>query len=481
MNRQDRGIAKRGLTMNRMKHCALCFVALLAAACTMGPDYQRPAQELPAQHRFAFSQDDKSIADVAWWELFGDPRLVRLIETALAQNLDVQTAAARIREAQTQIDSAYASALPSVSVGTQSNATARNPGETNRTNIITGAFLSWELDLWGRYSRAQEAARANLLASEEAKNAVIASLVAQVAQRYLELQALRETRSITERNIGLQRDSLRMTELLARQGIQTNADLRQSESQIATTTARLPGLDRQIAQTEHALNVLLGRAPGPIATDAAPLAVASAPSLPAGMPAALLERRPDVRQAEQQLVAANANVGVAKAQFFPRITLTGTYGRLSTALSDVLGGGSADVRSPGVNALQTLFAGGALKANHEAALARLEQAVVTYRKSIVVALQETSDALVAFDRYGEEIASNDQRVALARETLRLAELRYRGGVASYFEVLDTQRQLLSAESDLVSSRLNRNASAVQLYKALGGGWGAPASVAQAPN
>lgn len=465
--------------MNQMKCCALILGASIAAGCTMGPDYQRPTQELPAQHRFAFTADERSIADTPWWELFGDPGLVRLIETALAQNLDVQTAAARVREAQTQIDTAYAPALPSVSVGTQSNATARNPGESNRTNIIAGAFLSWELDLWGRYARAQESARASLLASEEAKNAVIASLVAQVAQRYFELQSLRETRAITARNIGLQRDSLRMTELLARQGIQTNADLRQAESQVATTTARLPGLDRQIAQTEQALNVLLGRGPTAIETNVIPPALASAPALPAGMPAQLLERRPDVRQAEQQLVAANANVGVARAQFFPRITLTGTFGRLSTALSDVLGGGSADVRSPGVNALQTIFAGGALKANHEAALARLEQAVVAYRKSVVVALQETADALVAYDRYGEEITTNDQRVMLARDSLRLAELRYRGGVASYFEVLDTQRQLLSAESDQVSSRLNRNVSAVQLYKALGGGWNSVARVTQA--
>ncbi len=468
--------------MNPVRHLAVVASAAILAACTMGPDYNRPAVELPAQHRFASPAETHSIADLGWWQLFRDPALVRLIEHALNENLDVHTAAARVREAQTQVTSAYAPALPSASVGTQSNAAARNPGETNRTNIITGLFLSWELDLWGRYARATEAARANLLASEEARNAVIASLVASVALRYLELQALRETRAITERNIGLQRDSLRLTELLARQGIQTDADLRQAQSQVATTESRLPGLDRQIAQTEHALNVLLARGPTPVDTSAgisAMSTIAQAPAVPAGVPAQLLERRPDLRQAEQQLVAANANVGVARAQFFPRITLTGTFGRLSTALSDVLQGGSADVRSPGVNALQTLFAGGAIKANHEASLARLEQAVLAYRKAIIVSLQESADALVAYDRYGSEIEANEQRARLARESLRLAELRYRGGVASYFEVLDTQRQLLSAETDLVNSRLNRNASAVQLYKSLGGGWSEREHEAQA--
>lgn len=465
--------------MKPIRYFAVVVSAAVLGACTMGPDYSRPAVELPAQHRFASAGEAQSIADLAWWQLFRDPALVTLIEIALRENLDVHTAAARVREAHTQVGSAYAPALPSASVGTQSNAAARNPGESNRTNIITGLFLSWELDLWGRYARATEAARANLLASEEARNAVIASLVASVALRYLELQALRETRAITERNIGLQRDSLRLTELLARQGIQTDADLRQAQSQVATTESRLPGLDRQIAQSEHALNVLLGRGPAAIETSAGSHALALAPGVPAGVPAQLLERRPDLRQAEQQLVAANANVGVARAQFFPRITLTGTFGRLSTALSDVLQGGSADVRSPGINALQTLFAGGAIKANHEASLARLEQAVLAYRKSIVVALQETADGLVAYDRYGSEIDANEERARLARESLRLADLRYRGGVASYFEVLDTQRQLLSAETDLVNSRLNRNVSAVQLYKSLGGGWQEPDGAKQA--
>jgi outer membrane protein, multidrug efflux system len=449
--------------------CALAC-ALVFGGCTLGPDYVRPEQALPGQYRGTDVSEAKSIANLGWWELFGDRQLVGLIEAAIANNLDVQTAAARVHEAEAQVTSAYAPALPQVSAGTQSSPAALGHGDRVTTNIVSGLFLSWELDLWGRYARASEAARANLLASGEAKNAVIASLVAQVAQRYLELQTLRETRSITERNIALQRDSLRLTMLLAAQGVQSNADLRQAESQLATTESRLPGIERQIAQTEHAIGILLGRAPGSVDSGQDLAAPAVPPELPVGLPAELLERRPDIRQAEQQLVAANANVGQAKAQFLPRISLTGAYGNLSTAFNQVLSGGLAEVRSPGIDLSQPLYAGGALGANYDAARARFDQAVLAYRKAILVALQETSDSLVAYRRYGEEIGANERRRASAREVLRLSEMRYKAGVASFLEVIDSQRQLLSAETDLVNSRLNRNTAAVQLYKALGGGW-----------
>jgi outer membrane protein, multidrug efflux system len=453
-----------------MKRLASLLVLVLAAGCTVGPDYVRPEPALPQEHRGAPASEARSIATLGWWQLFGDPELVALIDAAIANNLDVHTAAARVREAEAQVTSAHAGALPQASLGTQSSPTALNPGDKVTTNIVSGLFLSWELDLWGRYARASEAARANLLASGEAQRAVTASLVAQVAQRYLELQTLRETRAITERNIALQRDSLRLTTLLAQHGVQSNADLRQAESQLATTESRLPGVDRQIAQTEHAISLLAGRAPGAVETGAEPAVVALPPELPAGLPAELLERRPDIRQAEQQLVAANANVGQAKAQFFPRISLTGTFGGISTAFNRVLHGGMADVRSPGIDATQPLFAGGALTAGYDTARARHEQALLAYRKTVLVALQETSDALVAYRRYGEEIGVNERRVGSAREVLRLSEMRYKAGVASFLEVIDSQRQLLSAETDLVNSRLNRSGSAVQLYKALGGGW-----------
>ena len=456
--------------MKRMARLSTIAGALALVGCTMGPDYVRPGQELPERHRFAAPSEAESVASLGWWELFGDPELVRLIDTAIAHNLDVQSAAARVREADAQVAAAYSPALPSVSLGTQSSPTALARDDRYTTSIMSGLFLSWELDLWGRYARASEAARANLLASQDAKNAVIASLVAQVAQRYLELQTLRETHAITERNVALQRDSLRLTTLLAAQGVQSNADLRQAESQLATTESKLPGIERQIAQTEHALSILLGQAPGPVSSGAGPAAIALSPELPAGLPAELLERRPDIRQAEQQLVAANANVGQAKAQFFPQISLTGTFGNLSTALNRVLHGGMSEVRSPGIDVTQPLYAGGALKSNYDTTLARRDQALNAYRKTILVALQETSDALVAYRRYGEEIEANERRMAAAREVLRLSEMRYKAGVASFLEVIDSQRQLLSAETDSVSSRLNRNASAVQLYKALGGGW-----------
>ena len=468
--------------MKNFKMILAVTSALALSACAVGPDYQRPTQSLPEQFRgvsdlkTGLNTEMKSIANLGWWELFGDKQLVRLIDIALKNNLDVLTAAARVREANAQVTSAYAPAMPQASIGTQSSPTALAPGDTTTTAFTTGLFLSWELDIWGRYARASEAARASLLASEESKNAIIASLVAQVAQRYMELQTLRETRAITERNITLQRDSLRLTTALAKHGVQSNADLRQAESQLATTESRLPGIERQIAQTENAISILLGNAPGSVQASTDLARVILPPQPPAGLPAELLERRPDIRQAEQQLIAANANIGQAKAQFFPRISLTSTFGVLSSSLGALVNGGTTDVRSPGIDISQPLFTGGSLTANYKATLAKHEQATIAYRKAILIALQETSDALIAYQRYAEEIKSNERRTASAREVLRLSEMRYKSGVASFLEVIDSQRQILSAETDLVNSRLNHSTAAVQLYKALGGGWNARDSV-----
>ena len=445
-------------------------LALVLAGCAVGPDYRRPDLDLPDTYRDAVAPADlPSVAALPWWQVYGDPTLKGLIETALAGNLDVKLAAARVQEARALLAGARAPALPSLSAGVNASPTARQPGDDFTTSFLGGLFLSWEIDLWGRYARATEAARAQLLATEAARDGVYASLVATVAQSYFQLQSLNETAAITRRTIEAQRESYRLVARLAKAGVSSAAEERQAENQLATTESVLPGILTSIAATENSLSLLLGRPPGPVASGP-PAEPAMTPSVPAGLPSALLERRPDLRQAEQQLIQANARVGEAKALFFPGITLTGTFGAVSTELDDLVNGEAATVVSPGFDLLQPLYAGGSLTANYRAALARLEQAGVTYRQTGLNALREVADALNQYQRSADEIAAQRRREMAAREGLRLAEMRYRAGVISYLEVLDAQRQLYAAETDRAQSELGRRTAAVQLYLALGGGW-----------
>jgi multidrug efflux system outer membrane protein len=446
--------------------------ALLLAACNLGPAYSRPDLDLPGAYRNTVpEQDARSIADVPWWQVFDDPQLVELIGEALRDNLDLAIAAAQIVEAEAQVTVARAPIFPRLDAQGQATRGNRDAAlSTTASSFLAALALSWEIDLWGRYLRATEAARANLLATEEGRAAVVASLVAGVAQQYLQLKGLRQRLDVIERTATAQRDSLRLVTLLARQGVQSAAEVRQAESQLLATEAQLPGIMRLIAQSEDALAILLGKPPRAFDVDASVPGLALPPRVPAGIPSELVERRPDIRQAEQRLVAANANVGVARAQFFPSISLTGTLGRASAALRDLVTGDGTTVHSISAGLTQPLFSGGALVANYDAARARAEQAALAYRRTVLVALQEVCDALAAYERDIEETETNRQRVAVTSESLRLAQLRFRSGVASYLEVLDAERQLLSAQLDLNASGLNQRIAAVQLYKALGGGW-----------
>ena len=446
------------------------FLVLILAGCTVGPDYRRPALNLPADYRDAAAPAGlSSVAALPWWQIYGDPTLKGLIETALAANLDLQLAAARVQEARALLAGARSPALPSLSAGVSSSPTARQPGDDFTTSFLGGLFLSWEIDFWGRYARATEAARAQLLATEAARDGVCASLVATVAQSYFQLQSLAETVAITRRTIVAQRESLRLVSRLAAAGVSSAAEERQAENQLATTESALPGLLVNVAATENSLSILLGRPPGPVVLGT-PAEPNMAPAVPAGLPSNLLERRPDLRQAEQQLVLANAKVGEAKALFFPSLTLTGTFGAVSTELGDLVDGEAATVTSPGFDLLQPLYAGGSLTANYRAAIARLEQAGLSYRQAGLNALREVADALSQYRHSADEIAAQRRRETAAREGLRLAEMRYRAGVISYLEVLDAQRQLYAAETDRAQSELTRRTAAVQLYLALGGGW-----------
>lgn len=441
-------------------------VALLGG-CAVGDNYTRPALELPERIR-GTSVGGDSLGASGWRTVFTDPLLQDRIDAALKSNLDLAAAEARVREAQANVIIARSGLLPSVAAGLQTSPTARLPGDALTSSFLAAGFLNWEIDLWGRVRRGTEAAQADLAGRDAARDGARVSLVAQTASRHFELSALREVRRATEASVGLQRESLRLMRRRNQAGIVSAAEVRQAEGQLAATEARLPDIARQVAATENALALLLAQPPAVQAETVASQMLPAA--LPVGLPAALLDRRPDLRQAEQQLVAANARVGEAKAQLLPALSITGTFGRLSTELGDLLSSGSATVASLGPNATQTLYAGGALRANRDAALARLEQALIGYRATALNALREVADAVESYDRAGEQLARQTERVTAQREALRLADKRFAAGVVSFIEVLDAQRQLLAAETDLVNTRLARQLGLVQVYRALGGGW-----------
>jgi len=442
---------------------------LLAIGCTVGPDYHRPDLGLPQSYRAAPATSAQgSVADIAWWNLFGDPQLISLIEEALRDNLDLAVAAAQTLQAEAGVEAARSPLFPQLSAQGQAARGNQAPPYTTTNSFIAALALSWEIDFWGRYRRATEAARASLRATEEGRRAIVSSLVANVALQYLQLAELRESLAIVERTASAQRDSLRLVTLLARQGVQSAAEVAQAQSQLLSTESQIPGLERLASQTEDALAVLLGKSPGAFDTVRPPV-FAVEPEIPPGVPSELLERRPDIRQAEQDLIAANANIGVAKAQFFPSMSLTGSFGRASDTLRGLVHD-SGDQHALAASVNQPIFQGGALVANYRAADALAQQALLAYRRAILIALQQVADALTACQRFAEEAETNRKLVESAKESLRLVQLRFRSGVDAYIDVLDAQRTLLAAELNLNASETNQRVSVVQLYQALGGGW-----------
>jgi multidrug efflux system outer membrane protein len=458
------------MSPGRLVPAGLGLAVVLAGCAAVGNDYQRPSLDLPPAYRGP-SGDGASLGAADWRSVFGDPRLQALIATALAQNMDLQLAEARIREGQAGVVIARSGALPGLALGLATTPTARTPGESFTSTFTGAGLLNWEIDLWGRIARNTEAARGDLGALQAARDGARVSLIAQVASLYYQLAAARETQAITRSSIELQAESLRVLSRRQTAGLVSMAEVRQSEAQLTATTALLPDLVRQVAALENALSVLISQPPGRIESSGtdAPLPV----SLPAGLPSELVERRPDLLAAEQQLIAANARVGAAKAAMLPSLSITGTFGRISTELHRLLGNGAASVSSIGPNLSQKLYAGGALDAAHAAAVSRLDQALIAYRHAGLVALQDVSDALIAYEQAGTRLDSQGLRTVSQREALRLVNKRFDAGVVSFLEVLDAQRQLLAAETDLVNSRLSRQLALVQFYRALGGGWSAP--------
>jgi multidrug efflux system outer membrane protein len=457
----------------RIKLAGLALVLL--AGCTAGQDYVRPVVDSPAAWRIDYAAAADA-ANIRWWELFGDPVLDRLIETALRENKDVRIAAARVEEFAARVDIFRSGLYPQLGYdgsGSRNRISREAFGgqgtdERKYNNYGIAANLSWELDLWGRIRRSTEAARAELLAEEENRRAVILSLVSAVATSYVTLLQLDRQLEVSRETLETRSESLDLFRLKFKGGVISELELAQVRTEYEQAAAAIPPIERRIALAENALSVLLGRNPEGIARGRS-IDDLKLPPVPAGVPSQLLERRPDIRAAEQDLVAADARIDVARTQYFPTISLTGLFGYTSDALSDLLQS-SANTWSLGGSALGPIFTGGRIRAQVRASEAVQRQALVGYLQTIQNAFREVDDSLVSVQKSREQLTAEGNRVQALEDYARLARLRYDEGYASYIEVLDAQRFLFDAELQYVATQGDVYASLVGAYKAMGGGW-----------
>jgi len=506
-----------------VKNLAIVLIlTLFTCGCTVGPNYKRPAVDVPGTYRGAAQEEaaqpqpsasqsasppaenapqqgaqapdaaqkqtappanaeqkqtappaEQSIGDQKWWEVFQDPQLQDLIRNALKQNYDVRIAAARILQAQAQFKITRADQLPTISAGAAAfndripQTKFFNEFETSWGTV--SASLAWDLDFWGKYRRATEAARANLLATEWGRRSVINSLVSDVAAAYFQLRTYDAQLDIARRTLASRQESLQLTQALADGGAGTLLDVRQAEQLVAVAAETIPDLERRIEQQENFLSILLGRNPGPIARGLKLTEQPHAPEVPAGLPSSLLVRRPDIRQAEDQLIAANAEIGVARAAYFPQILLTGTGGFLSSALTSLFTG-PAGLWNFGAVVTQPIFAGGRIKGGVRLAEARQQEAVLVYQRTIQEAFRGVSDSLVEYRKDREFREHQQELVFAANDAARLSEVRFRGGATSFLEVLTNETNAFNAELGLAQAQLNELVGLVDIYRNLGGGW-----------
>ncbi len=413
------------------------------------------------------------MGDEDWSKVFQDQELQGLIRTALQNNYDVRIAAARVLEARAQLGITRADQFPSLSGGgniTSQRSVASGPLPAfQQTTGQLNVSASWNLDFWGRYRRATEAQRARLLAQEWAKQAVISSLVANVASGYFQLRELDLELEISKRTLASRSESLKLTAMRTEHGIDTMLDQRQAEQLVYTAAAQVPDLERQIEQQENALSILLGNDPGAIPRGMKLTEQPHAPEVPAGLPSALLERRPDVREGEQNLVAANAQIGVARAAYFPQISLTGSGGYQSSALTNLFTG-PAGIWTFGGSLVQPIFEGGRLKSNVRLAEAQHQEMLLTYQQTIQGAFRDVSNALVAYRKNREFRIQEEKLTEAARDAAQLSEQRFNAGATDYLEVLTNETNYFSDELTLAQAQFNELQALVQLYQALGGGW-----------
>jgi outer membrane protein, multidrug efflux system len=462
-----------------MRRLAGALVAFPLAACMLGPDYHRPPVAVPPAYRSEVAEA-RDTANTAWWSEFQDPVLEGLITEALAHNLNVQIAAANVEQAAAVLSQARAPLYPQVNAG--GNAARERASEASipipervenpRDSYQVLAGASWEIDLWGRIRRLSEAARAQMLATEEARRGVILSLVSSVANGYLQLRALDEQLVIASRTKEAYAESVRLFELQFKYGLKSGMTVEQARTQYETAAALVPQIETQIAQAENALSILLGRNPGQILRGR-PIQELAMPAVPAGIPSDVLERRPDIRQAEQKLVAANAQIGAAKALHFPTISLTGAYGTASKELDGLFTGPSRLWSYTG-SITGPIFAGGAITAQVRQTEAARKAAELGYVAAIQGAFADVDNALVSRQKLVVQLAAEGRLVAASREYARLARLQYDGGVTAYLTVLQAEQQLFPAELNEVATRASLFAATVNIYKAMGGGWVAEA-------
>lgn len=460
------------------------LIAALGAACTVGPNYRRPEVAIPPNFRAPEPlppEEGVSLADLQWFQIFKDEKLQGLIRTALERNYDLRDAIARVEEARANLAIVRSNQIPNLAAGgaveinrlSRDGATALPPAvlSSQNRNFGTAALqlLSFEIDLWGRLRRATEAARANLLSAEENRKAVVTTLVADVATDYLTLRELDYTLEISRRTMQNRQESLDLTKSRQTGGVATLLDLRQAQQLVYTAQETIPGIQQQIEQTENRLTLLMGQPPGTIERVGNFAAQEFPPEVPAGLSSALLQRRPDIRAAEQDLIAANAQIGVARAAYFPTLSLSGALGGQSTQLASVFSGPHSTWNlTPQVT--QPIFTAGRLKSNVKLAEAEKERALIAYEKTIQTAFTEVSDALIAHQRVRESRERQAELVDALGDRVRLAYLRYRGGVDTQLNALDADRDLFQAQLDFAQLRLEEMLAVVQLYKALGGGW-----------
>ncbi|HUP04168.1 MAG TPA: efflux transporter outer membrane subunit [Bryobacteraceae bacterium] len=452
-----------------MKRQLAVAVALFSlAGCTVGPNYRRPAADVPQAYRNAApAPDSASIGDEKWWTLFRDAELQQLIRTALAQNYDVRIAASRILQAQAQLGIVRSQQFPTVGAGAGYTG-EKIPGFAFVAAELQGVF-SWNIDFWGQYRRATEAARANLLASEWNRNLVLSTVVANTASAYFTLRELDLEREIARQTLDSRQQSLQLTQTLERGGAAGLLDVRQAEQLVETAAEAIPEAERQISVEEDLISTLAGQNPHDIPRGLPLTGQPLPPEVPAGLPSQLLERRADIRQAEAQLMAANAQIGVARAQFFPSLPLTGAGGLESVNLANLFRG-AANAWSFSAEVTQPVFTAGRLKSNLRLAREMQQQALLTYQETIQQAFRQVSDALVSYSRFREFREHQEKLTAAAQDAAGLSEMRYRGGAASYLEVLTNETNYFAAQLNLARSRLNERLALVEIYHALGGGW-----------
>jgi multidrug efflux system outer membrane protein len=456
---------------------ATLLLTIVLSGCMVGPNYKRP--DVPTAPAYRGPDNSAvsgatSLADEKWWELFKDPELQTLIRTALKQNYDLRIAASRVLQAREQVTITRSNQFPNLGVGPSFSGVKSPaiPGVFGGYSYLADALnltASWNPDFWGRYRRATEGARATLRATEWGQRAIVSSLVEDVATDYLQLREYDFELDIEKRSLESRKQSLELTQKLERGGATSMVDVKQAEQLVEEAAELIPQTEQAIQQEENAISLLLGQNPGPVTRGLAFTEQPNIDDVPAGLPSQLLERRPDIQEAEQNLIAANAQIGVARAQLFPQVSLTGTGGVESIGLGNIFSWGARSWNFT-TSATQPIFNAGSLRANVRLSEEQKRQAVLTYQQSIQTAFEQVSNALIANRKLREYRFHQEALTEATKESSRLAQVRYKGGVTSYLEVLTNETNFLTSEIALARARLAERLETVQLYNALGGGW-----------